>query len=500
MGKVKLMVLSVMALCLSLALTGMAQAAAINCGDCHSAPPVNADNCTNTARGLHGVHYNYSSATFKKTVANYGKCAYCHPTPPDTQPTVTHNNNYINITGYSSGNIVSTGLTFTTGTPSTCTNACHRNRAQTAPWGNYTATTTGGIKLTCDACHDDSNDNASTTLSGMHKNHLLSNCTTPGAYGLISASADAGCQNCHPDNRNDLWKNGKADDGTVKAYPHATDGTHVVSDNVLLQNNIVSATKAGANTTCTTTCHTNDATLIWGATQTTAMCDLCHYYANPPTSAGNNAAVVKLSGAHSSHFGQYSNGTLITCTNCHADHTTDANFGGHARKLPPNPAYAVVNAGLGWNSTNHTCSSTGTYCHGVGNTTPDFTTPGSTPACAVCHEYPGVAGRDWTGYNGHTVRYDSPVVNTHLVGTANYNGSTDNYSTVVTNVNLCGKCHHPAAGVSETADHRNGTIDVNPQGNGNCSGNFTVNVITSGSNVTCGNVKCHSGKTTPNWW
>ena len=53
------------AVVLTLGLAGLANAAAITCGGCHSVPPANADNCNNDARRLHGTHVNYSSTTYK---------------------------------------------------------------------------------------------------------------------------------------------------------------------------------------------------------------------------------------------------------------------------------------------------------------------------------------------------------------------------------------------------------------------------------------------------
>ena len=58
----------------------------------------------------------------------------------------------------------------------------------------------------------------------------------------------------------------------------------------------------------------------------------------------------------------------------------------------------------------------------------------------------------------------------------------------------CGYCHSTLAG------HNNGAINVNPNGAGLCGGNFTFTGTTTGKNVTCSNVSCHSGKKTPNWW
>ena len=120
-------------------------------------------------------------------------------------------------------------------------------------------------------------------------------------------------------------------------------------------------------------------------------------------------------------------------------------------------------------------------------------------ACAACHYYPGAAsgmGSNWPAGNGHNVRYDAPVVNTHMKSTG-FNYLTDTFASVVADTGKCGLCHR------NVKAHRNGTgfAHMSSAGNVNCgTGNFTITVTTPGSNATCGNVKCHSGKTTPNWW
>jgi len=356
MGKLRLLAMAA-AVVLTLAFSGSAFAAAIVCGDCHGNPPVNSDNCGNTARGLHGTHVNYSSVTFPKTVASYGKCAYCHPSTVATAPTVTHVNGFINVTG--AAGTKAPGLRYSA---TTCTNACHKNRAQTAPWGIYTSSV--AIVLNCRSCHDDVIDK--TGLSGSHAKHLNTTISTGGT--AMGAALNAGCVNCHPNQVNDIWSGGKADNGTKKAYPHAQDGTNVVSDNAAVLVNISSTRAAGSADTCAKACHKNTKTATWGGA---LACDACHYYNAAPNKASNDAAIVKLSDAHSAHFA-----AGATCDSCHVTVTTVANHFQNTstagvKALPTVAGNAWVRKALGYSGgAAGTCSTTGSGCHGVGNTTP----------------------------------------------------------------------------------------------------------------------------------
>ena len=102
-------------------------------------------------------------------------------------------------------------------------------------------------------------------------------------------------------------------------------------------------------------------------------------------------------------------------------------------------------------------------------------------------------GSNWPAGNGHNVRYDAPVVNTHMKSTG-YNYLTDTVSSVVADTGKCGLCHRNVKG------HRNGTgfAHLSSSGNGNCGGTFTFSSGGAGNgSTTCGSVKCHSGKPTP---
>jgi len=475
-----------LAVVFALGMAASASAATISCGGCHGDTvkvpayeshglPTDSDNCDGDARGLHGVHGNYSSASYGMSAyGSRGTCSYCHTSSGGGHPTATHNNNYVNITGsVGSGrqNWDTTGLDYD-GASSTCTNSCHKNNGSTALWGNYTSPS---ISLGCASCHDDSSDN--TGLSGAHVTHLNSNITTVS----LGNGDNTDCDACHPDNTSDQWSGGTADDGTVKAYPHASDGTNVASDNAALDAGLSAVRGAGATDTCANACHNSATSDQWGATQLT--CNSCHYY----------TAGTMMSGAHQTHV--VTKG--FACSYCHA--VPGAGDTSHATKLPPVADYALVNsdpgpnAGASWNDSTNTCSNTGTGCHLTGNVCWSGCGPLN---CDGCHYYPSGLN-NWTTIagNGHAVQYDTAVAaNTHLPSPAMFNYSSDTYAAVTSDPNRCGKCH--SGGV-----HKDSTVDVNGYGNNICgTGDFTVTVNTPGSDVTCSNVKCHSGNVTPNWW
>jgi ferredoxin len=264
-----------------------ASASAIVCGDCHSVTdgPLDGDNCAGDARGLHGTHNNYSSSLLQP---GDNKCDYCHSAVASTAPTALHNNNYVNVTTTTEAPSLSWE-----GTGATCTDACHNNNATTAPWGNYTSPS---VALSCAACHDDSSDN--TGLSGAHVAHLGTAITVTG----LGASDNSDCDACHPDNTADLFSAGMADDGSVKAYPHASDGTNVSTDAAAVDAGLSATRGAGATDTCANACHSNATSDQWGATS--LSCNSCHYYSSGTI----------MGGSHNTHVVTRS----ISCSACHS--------------------------------------------------------------------------------------------------------------------------------------------------------------------------------------
>jgi len=534
MSRIKMMLSMVITVGLTLALVGMANAAAITCGGCHGTTgtqnpmPNDVDNCSGNARGLHGTHVNYSSATFKKNVASYGKCAYCHTATPTKGPSLTHNNSYVNVTGSDNGG-KATNLDYNVGAK-TCASACHRSGGATAKWGNYTATTVGGIILTCASCHSDASDNGATLSSPSnygHKIHLTGSWLGSGANktiiqvgsfnGSLNSGDNTACKACHPDNMSDLWKNGKADDGSKKAYPHAKDGTNVVTTNAVVGGDTgttlaaySTASAASGNFNCSGSCHLNTSAAQlgyarWNGTKmisTDSNCEVCHQHKG--NSRINNSATVPLQYAHRLHFLAMSSAAGESCSDCHLG--AHNNYAGLAQitKLPVTPGTAGLVAGMNWSkpgtiAVDGTCQNT---CHTV--TSPAWNSIATNSlarvqGCAACHEYPGGV-TDWVANNGHAVKYSAAVAtNTHLRDNASYDKVADaaaGVASVESDINKCGRCHY-----NQGANHRNGSVNVAANGSPDCGGtDFTITVVSTGSNVTCSNVACHSGKDTPNWW
>ncbi len=546
--------------------------------------PQAGDICGDKGRGLHGIHMNYSSVTYGRAWDSYkkpaaglaetrGSCSLCHNKH-------SHENGYVEFSGMtytdarsdmkvssvvkvSGTGITANGLDITQmdGT-ATCTAACHKGTSatSTATWGNYTSAATS---LACSSCHTDSSnlgaitiDPATGATTGVvagytlsspvayssyshtyslkgHYTHLVGEWLGSGANktiivmgnysGPLNMTDNSSCRLCHPDNRNDRYSQGRADDGSKKAYPHAKDGTSVSVFNANFtggQANLVltNRTGLGQNPTCTSLCHTNSSSYqksspTWGDTWksgTGGHCDMCH--SHQPSAGVNQSASVPLQYAHALHFRNISTmmGRKASCNDCHPEAHT--NYAGlpMITKLPTTPGYAGLLAAMNYSAPgtpNGTCQNS---CHKYSpspvwsNVTTNVVI--GKQGCSSCHEYPG-STNDWdtvAGVNGHTVRAKflqnattavSRLSIKHLNNALAYNYLTDTYAGVTGDQSLCGKCHGGAA-------HMSGAIDINAN-NGlgtSCTPNFTFNNITSGSRVTCSNANCHFGKTTPNWY
>ena len=389
-----------------------------------------------------------------------------------------------------------------------CTAACHKGTSASnpAPWGTYT---TAAIKLTCNSCHADSAGQSGTTgaLSGLHSAHFASTAATPSGQ-LMGASGNAGCVNCHTDNSGEGktatdW-GGWNGNGT-KAYPHATDGTNVVADNVTLTGQITSATKNGTSTTCATACHPRSNTVITPAmTWSSSMrCDMCHYYPGlGSTDTGDGA----LFGAHEIHITQGG----FTCNTCHPIPTDTA----HVTAVPVSYVGVTLVSGLGYSqsSANVATGNTGTCnnnCHTA--TSQAWSNTTLVNGCGACHEYPNVSASapyKWNlskGDNGHTIRTTkaSPLAQPgdpgylkHLTNWSSFSPTTDTYAGVTGDTGKCGMCHSGAS-------HMSGSVDVNAySGTVNtvrdkAATGFTIDRSVNGT--TCNNAKCHFNRTTPNW-
>jgi predicted CxxxxCH...CXXCH cytochrome family protein len=197
--------------------------------------------------------------------------------------------------------------------------------------------------VSCGDCHGDDAASASTLPSGTSHN------THANAQGLA-------CNECHGahalgDGHVDgdvNWSVGGLP-GSSPTYSGSATGT------------AGNRAPSGSYGTCSNiSCHNNVVTPVWDGS---ANCTTCH--ATPPAT-----------NAHATHYTAKGWSGDASCDNCHPDNTA-----GHSDVTDSS---IEVDAGLGWNGT--TCSITSTGCHN-GNTTPGWTTSGI--ACIDCHTVGG---------------------------------------------------------------------------------------------------------------
>jgi predicted CxxxxCH...CXXCH cytochrome family protein len=180
-----------------------------------------------------------------------------------------------------------------------------------------------------------------------------------------------------------------------------------------------------------------------------ALCETCH--GSDFSGGAAQMACFTCHGGNAPHptswiTGSYTHTTTDTgnasvCAQCHTN-------GANSPIAPPSPPAASGTAPGCFNNT---------LCH-------------TTPTCGSCHGIPpsGTAFPDVAG--GHAVH----------TGLGAY----------IT----CDTCHAGAG--SGTALHQNGTVDVSIDPTYNAKSGAA---IYNTSNVTCSNISCHGGQTTPNW-
>jgi len=150
-------------------------AGTIACEGCHSKPPSDSDSdCAKQTSKSHPVH----------ATSDENTCARCHIKPSSLHPSLTHNNNIINITS-----VMAPGLHYNT-TNSTCANACHKNRNST--WGG-----TGD----CNLCHFRNGALGFVDMSGLH---VTADRSWKHFSSVVKVSGQSiTCNNCHPNNDSD---------------------------------------------------------------------------------------------------------------------------------------------------------------------------------------------------------------------------------------------------------------------------------------------------------
>ncbi|NVN98377.1 MAG: CxxxxCH/CxxCH domain-containing protein [Geobacteraceae bacterium] len=356
-----------------------AAAYSFNCAACHG---------NTAAKHLNGPEFNGADATIQFLYSSAGRGAAA---------STTYNASRANA------GTDARGFKYAVGANAACNNTyCHSNGKSTLGNGisaslNWGSATTGN----CTACHD--NDKVSTTLSGVHDNHL-NKAATGGAFK---------CKDCHAQTISN------ADNRTL------TDKSKHV-------NKIInySGALAGKNKNCSNIyCHSNGrgtyANPVGGWTGAVIGCNGCH-----GTSGSTGAPDNVVNDSHAKHAP-----TSAQCFRCHfktasttvgqlvtgtIDHL-DGNIDARLTKVSSFTTFSgVLNA-------NKTCSAT--YCHGGSVTTPIWGTAGSTN-CNSCH-----ASKPNGLSAGHAF---------HIISTAtnyNYGNVAANNSTSAAYNFNCAVCH-----------------------------------------------------------
>ncbi|ABQ24714.1 CxxxxCH/CxxCH domain c-type cytochrome [Geotalea uraniireducens] len=420
------------------------------CTACHALQP---------ATGSHTKHL----STTQYTKAN---CASCHASAVEGSNGGTGHldGNIDAINGYPANKTKGSAY-------ATCNAAYCHSPGQSVTGGALTteyATITWGGTAACGSCH---NATKATIASGSHNKHL-------------NAAGSAGCVDCHV---------GVTGDGV--SYNSTRHVDTFINVTGAYSQGKASTPGNGYGTCSAAACHDNGTgtkavTPTWG--DTAAACTACHIL--QPATGSHTKHLTGLAGKF------FANAVCADChngavqgTSVNANHldsnidvykTTAGDLGYSANKLKGSP-YA---------------SCTTTYCHSNGRGGYQSQLWGATNLnCSSCHP-------NLTGAHGKHVK-DLLTTVTFYAYTSNKSAGDDTLAGWGYKFG-CANCHPTAA-----TSHLNGSIDVqvnNVAGVGTLRSKnpvgAAVNVVVTGSNVTCTAVYCHSdGKatptgTSPNWY
>jgi len=490
-------------------------AAAINCGDCHSMPPLDSDSvCAKQTTKNHPAH----------ATSNKSTCDRCHPSVADAtgHPTAVHDNNITNITS-----VVAPGLRVVGGV---CTNSCHKNQSST----------TWGAAGNCNLCHYRSGASGGYTMSGLHEmdnrswKHYSSTIKVNDNTKVIT------CSDCHPVNN--------ADNTAPRAHINTTSFVKKASMTAAFRNVTVTGIgyAKGASQgigSCVKSCHYNptdpfgNRTIYFkpgqkkrfGTYQSAKWNDLdlgCNECHSTPgqQSTYMGSSSTNANKRHSDHMFRYKlnpwnfqgQDKNIYCDDCHKTpdiyaqrgflkHSTLGKDNSKVISLPVKSQYSRVymlwrNNGVGRDKVNPpsyvptTTTCNNIYCHTImasGTWTEE--------ACDSCHgSKDGVnIGSGAPGYRNWTSR------TTYRQFEEYSGGGGAHYSHVTRRGYPCRTCHYDGGGDGDPAKHHNvslrtvykNNVDVGVQPQ------FWFNNQTSKYNrVTraCDNVKCHYGAS-QNW-
>jgi predicted CxxxxCH...CXXCH cytochrome family protein len=281
--------------------TTPAWSSGISCGECHQ------DTAASSALPSWETSVEGSHTAHADTDAVYTECNDCHTGASSYTANggTNHQNLVVNITPDTGTYLDADGAAGVNwsgdgvddGTCSTV--SCHG--ASTPVWGGT---------VTCGSCHD----NGMPPVSGAHSSHFANSNTD---Y--------TECVVCHGDN-GDNYQSG--------LDPHINGTVDVLGTGVTWNNSGTAGTPD--DDTCTTTvCHSASNTAVWGDTTaawgggSSIGCDECHYWASPPTAAGNGAVAGTISElSHDGHFA--ATGRTFECVDCHASVTDSGHISASA--------------------------------------------------------------------------------------------------------------------------------------------------------------------------
>ncbi len=386
----------------------------------------------------------------------------------------------------------------------------------------------------CTSCHaKPPTGSAFPNVAGRHATHnALANVT--GACSACHQGSDSGSLT-HYDHAN-----GRAGHSSLRAAPG-----EVATDPVYNAKTGTAAFNAGASTCSNVSCHGSQTTPSWLtgtlASNNEAGCRACHTLGTAQGTPQNNSA---YSGLHALHLNSTQN---LQCVECHnmANGTTGAQ--NHFKFLntaqmegPPGQtvAFNTTTPAATYNIATQSCGTGGAFschghahgatytwtgggghvipytgtahtsvntqvaftntcgnCHAVTGTSPSA----SAPLCITCHQ----AGSPLTLGNCTSCHSRPPIASTF----PDIAGSHSKHNALTGVTGLCSSCHNNSdAGTQVHYDHANArpgmdTLRVSP---GETAFLTVLNGKTGTATfdpaaLTCSNVSCHGGLTTPNW-
>jgi len=447
--------------------------ATIDCSGCHGAAGITSGMPSPDQVGVnaHVVHVGAAGAA--------NKCVQCHDTTVDGANAIIAGSAHLNKTRdvrFSKVNSFAAYSGSFSAAGRTCSATyCHGGTNGSTPlWGSGT--------LACSACHAA----VGASLGGAHTIHnsvaATSYATAPGTSSTSATAYNFNCSACHgvDTTKHVDYPQGAASDATI-FFGFSTAGkggtgkyTPAASGSTDAQGFKWTNGNAAAN--CNTTyCHSNGqggnaigATISWGTSTRNATCTTCH--GSVATVAGG------LSGAHSSHMNNSTQGGGFGCVDCHAT-TVSGNLAIAANGYNKHVNKFVDYSGL-YAGKNKTCANI--YCHSNGSGSfAAVTWTGGAIGCAGCHGTTDTTGKG-TPATGNHVKHMAVASDCFMC----HNTSTNAANTISSVPNHINRASVPAPGSTWKG------IGVN----------FTNGGTAGPGNRTCSTITCHgNGSVLATW-